>query len=383
MIRRPPRSTLFPYTTLFRSQRPSRTRKDRQRKARGWWSRSAPPHGHKSPAPDRIPGSAGRQTNAIRRPCRPSRHGSLHTHSNGFRCAGVPPAPADRRGTLRGSPSLLRAYFSSLTNLQYCAQILPHRGSSCRVAASPLRRPSYQPKTPPAPVSACRQAGRTVQPLCRLHQFLAGAEKLHLDGVFVHPGSLRQLFHGVTFHFFQHQQHALLLGHPSEELHNVVPLRQAGVGRCLPVHSGLGILHPPHFVLAEIAFVNQLAHLALAQVIEALVDRDFIDPGDQRTAEIEIPDGNVNFGKYLLRNVFHVIALAHDAVDDGEYLGLVALHDFAERSFFAGLRAADQDAFRGVLIVHSGLCRNLVAEPRDRQSAGGRFHTWLPTLSAG
>src|ERR1035438_4448477 len=169
---------------------------------------------------------------------------------------------------------------------------LPGRGQPASEALTPTKN------TAP-PVSACRQAGRTVQPLCRLHQLLAGAEKLHLDGVFVHPGSLRQLFHGVTFHFFQHQQHALLLGHPSEELHNVVPLRQAGVGRCLPVHSGLGILPPPHFVLAEIAFVNQLAHLALAQVIEALVDRDFIDPGDQRTAEIEIPDGNVNFGALL------------------------------------------------------------------------------------
>src|SRR2546422_7501755 len=31
MIRRPPRSTLFPYTTLFRSVHPHRLRKDRRR----------------------------------------------------------------------------------------------------------------------------------------------------------------------------------------------------------------------------------------------------------------------------------------------------------------------------------------------------------------
>src|SRR5215208_3550511 len=40
MIRRPPRSTLFPYTTLFRS-RPARTRSSRRRRRRGGtWPRS-------------------------------------------------------------------------------------------------------------------------------------------------------------------------------------------------------------------------------------------------------------------------------------------------------------------------------------------------------
>src|SRR5258705_1821624 len=37
MIRRPPRSTLFPYTTLFRSRRGSRAR------GRRMWRRSGPP----------------------------------------------------------------------------------------------------------------------------------------------------------------------------------------------------------------------------------------------------------------------------------------------------------------------------------------------------
>src|ERR1051325_8619763 len=35
MIRRPPRSTLFPYTTLFRSHRPGRDRRQRRRTRRG------------------------------------------------------------------------------------------------------------------------------------------------------------------------------------------------------------------------------------------------------------------------------------------------------------------------------------------------------------
>src|SRR3712207_8619773 len=35
MIRRPPRSTLFPYTTLFRSRRPCPRRRGRRRRSRG------------------------------------------------------------------------------------------------------------------------------------------------------------------------------------------------------------------------------------------------------------------------------------------------------------------------------------------------------------
>src|SRR2546425_3805290 len=35
MIRRPPRSTLFPYTTLFRSLKPARTNKPRPQRAPG------------------------------------------------------------------------------------------------------------------------------------------------------------------------------------------------------------------------------------------------------------------------------------------------------------------------------------------------------------
>src|SRR5207302_3737135 len=45
MIRRPPRSTLFPYTTLFRSRRPAirkarSSRRTRHRRARSWMRRS-------------------------------------------------------------------------------------------------------------------------------------------------------------------------------------------------------------------------------------------------------------------------------------------------------------------------------------------------------
>src|SRR3712207_182113 len=42
MIRRPPRSTLFPYTTLFRSVRPAQRRVDRRRAEPGAARRLAP-----------------------------------------------------------------------------------------------------------------------------------------------------------------------------------------------------------------------------------------------------------------------------------------------------------------------------------------------------
>ncbi len=111
----------------------------------------------------------------------------------------------------------------------------------------------------------------------------------------------------------------------------------------MPVDAGLGIFHPADLVLAQIALINQLADLAFAQVVEALVDRDFVDPGDQRTAEIEVADGEVNLRKYLLCNVFHVVALAHDAMNDGKNLGLVALHDLAESGFVARLGPPTSD----------------------------------------
>src|SRR5258707_10516706 len=55
MIRRPPRSTLFPYTTLFRSCRGRRRQADRKRAASGAGRRSPPSRarearGHQSPA---------------------------------------------------------------------------------------------------------------------------------------------------------------------------------------------------------------------------------------------------------------------------------------------------------------------------------------------
>src|SRR5258708_27698161 len=58
MIRRPPRSTLFPYTTLFRSSRPRRCRSRRAVRERGWGRE--PPARLSRPAPRREPGSEPR-----------------------------------------------------------------------------------------------------------------------------------------------------------------------------------------------------------------------------------------------------------------------------------------------------------------------------------
>src|ERR1035437_3673311 len=111
-----------------------------------------------------------------------------------------------------------------------------------------------------------------------------------------------------------------------------------GIHGTLAIPRRPGILHPAYFVFPHVAFVDQLPNLALAQIVEALVDGDFVDPGDQRAAEIEALDGQVDLRKYLLCNVFHVVALAHDTVDDREHLALVALHNLAKRRLIAGLR---------------------------------------------
>src|SRR5579872_3957771 len=46
--------------------------------------------------------------------------------------------------------------------------------------------------------------------------------------------------------------------------------------------------------------------------------------------------------------------VAKDPVDDRKNLGLVALHDLAERKFIASLDAPHQSGFFAILMVHSG-----------------------------
>src|SRR5256885_3971436 len=62
MIRRPPRSTLFPYTTLFRSSPPAA----RRRRATAFPSRSIPPAGTETCAPWAHYGAHGRVRGTLR-----------------------------------------------------------------------------------------------------------------------------------------------------------------------------------------------------------------------------------------------------------------------------------------------------------------------------
>ena len=180
---------------------------------------------------------------------------------------------------------------------------------------------------------------------------------------------------------FQHQEVPLLVRNFGQELENVVPPRQIDIGRHL-AHGGFGILHPARFILAQIALIYQLAHLLFAQIIEALVDRDLVNPGDQRAAEIKIADGEINLGKHLLRDILHIVALPDDAVDDGEYLRLVVLHDLAERPLVTRLRPAHKSAFLAVLIVHSGSGNGPGIERWEWEGASQCSHTPLPTRPA-
>jgi hypothetical protein len=54
--------------------------------------------------------------------------------------------------------------------------------------------------------------------------------------------------------------------------------------------------------------------------------------------------------------------LPDDTVDNRENLVLVSIHDFAEGGLITRLSPLYQSAFRGVLIVHSGLLGNLATE---------------------
>src|SRR5438034_8039090 len=66
MIRRPPRSTLFPYTTLFRSSEPDWTRGEAAHHARGRRARPVSLHGsHGGEAPPRRGGVVGSRTGRL------------------------------------------------------------------------------------------------------------------------------------------------------------------------------------------------------------------------------------------------------------------------------------------------------------------------------
>src|SRR5256885_9134873 len=87
MIRRPPRSTLFPYTTLFRSDRPRSSARDRTRRWRGCRA---------CDAPFRVPGRPVHRTAPAKSLPRP----------------GPPRArtPADRKSTRLNSSHLVISY---------------------------------------------------------------------------------------------------------------------------------------------------------------------------------------------------------------------------------------------------------------------------------
>src|SRR5260221_7402468 len=71
MIRRPPRSTLFPYTTLFRSHRSRRRWLEHHQTARSrgrWWRRRAPGQGARATLArggDRAPGRSEEHTSEL------------------------------------------------------------------------------------------------------------------------------------------------------------------------------------------------------------------------------------------------------------------------------------------------------------------------------
>src|SRR3712207_6936660 len=81
MIRRPPRSTLFPYTTLFRSERRDETAGAVPRGRDGALARSAAaPAG---PGPEELPAGALRRSEFHDRPDRSEEHTSeLQSHSD-------------------------------------------------------------------------------------------------------------------------------------------------------------------------------------------------------------------------------------------------------------------------------------------------------------
>jgi len=118
---------------------------------------------------------------------------------------------------------------------------------------------------------------------------------------------------------------------------------------------GTGVFHASRILAREVALVDELADALFAEIIVTLVDRNLINPSQQRTPEIEILDGKINLGKNLLGDIFSIVAVAQNAVDDGKDLGLVTVYDFPERELVLRLNTPDKRRLLGLSVVAFGL----------------------------
>src|SRR6266496_5617097 len=163
MIRRPPRSTLFPYTTLFRSLRSACRRCRAPRRARRWPARAAGAWPPRSPRRGPAGASGGRLRTAVTggscvRDCGCDRHGgcsspralgspgegpAVEKESAVLRCAGRPPGPPT--GAAHDAPVVQGAVAGQQHDDH--APTVPDHQSSCQARPGPASRP---PARPPA-----------------------------------------------------------------------------------------------------------------------------------------------------------------------------------------------------------------------------------------
>jgi hypothetical protein len=100
----------------------------------------------------------------------------------------------------------------------------------------------------------------------------------------------------MSFHFFQEDEIAVLFRQPRQQFQHEIALRQRVVhGVRTGLNSLSGALHLVSILFREVALVYQLTNSLLSQVVVALVHRDLVDPGQQRTAEVEVLDGEIDF----------------------------------------------------------------------------------------
>src|SRR5690348_9424177 len=118
-------------------------------------------------------------------------------------------------------------------------------------------------------------------------------------------------------------------------------LREAVVHRSRLIGSGLRVLHPERIVGRKIALVDEFSDSLFAEVVVALIDRDFVDPGEKRASEVKILYREVDLGKDLLGNVFGIITVAKNPIDDGEHFGLIAVYDLAKGQLVLSLYPPD------------------------------------------
>jgi len=196
----------------------------------------------------------------------------------------------------------------------------------------------------------------------------ARAEHANLYRVCVHVHGPADFLDGISFHFLEHDHEALFRGQLGKEALDGL----AGLGafeRCPARLFGHVVAEALLLFLAEIGLVDQLARAFFAQIVVGLVDGDLIEPGGEAGATVKTANGQEDFEKDLLANVFDIFTPTENSGDDAEDALLMGADELLEGRDVALLGPAD-----AVGLVRARACGQ-PASGCDARLCDGQIHS--------